>query len=301
MIKKALLMDGKQFAKNKQIRAKRPSEYWLLFLKHHVISVKESWFHFYYLVFLIPVIIFLFIIFTEIGLQYIVPIIIGSFVLSLSVFSYFNIYRNNAYVPVSAYNELAKFIISIKGDVYRNLIGLRINAGVIESKKNAIYPKRLGLKYINGVKYKPFEIERFKANFTLKDGSVCVVSMHQIVLRVITTKRRSSGKTKTKMKRKHKFFYQLTLKLKKSDYKIISPNALLHLPGNDKLFEVVIKNDEDFCWVKIKTKKKLYKAESQMKYLSKIDDSIFTQMMKHLINNKIIENRGASQFIKKLN
>lgn len=299
MIKKALLMDAKQFAKKKQIRAKRPSEYWLLFIKRHVLTYKDPWFRLYYLVFLIPILVIVISIITDFTSEDgFMVLTIFSFIIPFFAFTILKEFEKKPFVPLEAFQELAKFIISIKGDVHRNLIGLRINSSPIEADINTLDANKIGLKNIRGVKYKPYEIERFKANFTLKDGSVCLISMHQIVLRVSTTKRRSSGKTKTKMKRKHKFFYQLTLKLKASDYKMISPKALIHVSGKDTAFDVTVKEDGDFCWVKVKSKKKMNTIASKLNTASKHKDSIFTNMMQHLIENKVMVNRIVSKSIK---
>lgn len=298
MIKKALLMDAKQFVKKKQIRAKRPSEYWLLFIKRHVFTYKDSGFHSYYLVFLLPVLVILFILVTNSPNETILFAGFISAVFSFLIFAFMKATAKKPFVPLEAFQELAKFIISIKGDVYKNLVGLHMNLSTIEDDANKLDPNKIGLKNESGVKYKPYEIERFKANFTLKDGSICLISMHQIVLRVSTTKRRSSGKTKTKMKRKHKFFYQLTLKLKASDYKVIQPKDLLTFNENYVSYDVTTKDDGAFYWVKIKSKKKLFKFETKLNTTTKHLDSIFTKMMELLVVHKVIEPSLSNKSIK---
>ncbi|WP_396601065.1 hypothetical protein [Algibacter sp. R77976] len=297
MIEKVLLNDGKKFATTKQIKAKRPSEYWLLFIKRYVLSYKESWFRLYYLLFLIPIAVVILMFIFNVEADTIFPLAFISFILSIIVFTILKVNEKKALVPINAFQELAKFIISIKGDVHRNLIGLNLNAGVIEADTNALDPLKIGLQPIKGVKYKPFEMQRFRANFTLNDGSICLVSLHQIALRVITTKRRSSGKTKTKMKRKHKFFYQLALKLKTSDYNITPPN-LVELSDINTAFDVTVKDNGEFCWVKVKSKKKLLNVSSQLDTATKHKESIFTSMMQHLITQKVIEYRGTTKLLK---
>ena len=298
MIKKALLMDAKQFAKKKQIRAKRPSEYWLIFIKRNVFTYKEPWFRLYYLVFLIPVLAIVFILVTNINNDAILPIAFISSVVSFFIFAFIKVTVKKPLVPLNVFQALANFIISIKGDVHKNLIGLSINSGALEDDVNTLDTNKIGLKSVSGVKYEAYQMERFKANFTLKDGSVCLVSMHQIVVRVSTTKRRSSGKVKTKMKRKHKFFYQLALKIKTSDYKIIQPKDLLALNENYVSYDITTKDDGAFCWVKIKSKKKLLKVETLLNPAIKHRDSIFTDMMELLIEYKVMEPRASTKSIK---
>ena len=106
-----------------------------------------------------------------------------------------------------------------------------------------------------------------------------------------------SGKTKTKMKHKHKFFFQLALKLKTSDYNISPPN-LIELTDKNTGFNVTVKDNGEFCWVKIKSKIKLADIPTKLNTATKHNDSIFTTMMHHLITHKVIEYRGATKSIK---
>ena len=298
MIENALLMDGKQFAKNKQIKAKRPSEYWLLFIKRFVFSYKKPWFRWYHLVLLTPILVVFVMLSLAIDTNIIFPLVFVSLMLSIIAFTVIKLTSKQAFVPITAFQELARFIISVKGDIYRNLINLQLNTMPIESTPNALDPSKLGLKPLKGVKYKPFETERFKANFTLNDGSICLVSLNQITLRVTTTKRRSSGKTKTKMKRKHKFFYQLALKLKTSDYHVTAPNDEFEFTNANPDFDVSVKCHADFCWVKVKSKEKILDVPSKLDTSSQHRDSIYTKMMQHVITNKVMTYRGTTKSIK---
>ena len=124
-------------------------------------------------------------------------------------------YAKKDFIPINAFAELAKFIVYTKGDLYKNGIKLRLNAGGIETDQNLLNPEDIGFSNGSGYTYKPYQLERFFGQFLFRDGTFCMVSMLQISLRVRSTKRRSSGKTKTKIKHKHKFFYQLILKVKK--------------------------------------------------------------------------------------
>jgi len=298
MIEKALLTDGKRFAKDKQIKAKRPSEYWLLFMKRYVFSYKQPWFKLYYLVFLIPILVVISLLLFQVNSSSIFPLAFVSLMLTIIAFGILKLYSKQAFVPITAFQELARFIISVKGDVYRNLINLQLNTTHIESNLNVLDPRKLGLKPFKGVKYRPFETERFKANFTLNDGSICLVSLNQITLRVTTKKRRSSGKTKTKMKRKHKFFYQLALKLKTSDYQINTPNKGFEFSNINTDFDVSVKCHDDFCWVKVKSKEKILDVPSKLDKSSQHRDSIYTKMMQYLITNKVMTYRGTTKSIK---
>jgi hypothetical protein len=295
MFENALQKDGESFIKNKQISAKRPSEYWLLFIKQYVLSYKKPMLQPWMLMFLLPVIVLIVLLLigpdTEIimvgtGISIFISIVIGS------------IWRYNssiAFVPVEEFHDLAKFIISIKGDIHRNLINLRLNAGVIEDKLNLLDPYKIGLTKSRGVKYAPYELERFKAVFYLKDASVCTVSLHQIALRVTTTKRRSSGKTKTKMKRKHKYFHALTLKLNASQYDILNQDQTNAVVSD--LYDIRVKTDGGFHYVKVKSKQKLLTIPSVIKKMETHKDSIYTEMMQYVSHLKIVTSSGSQKLI----
>jgi len=283
MIKAALKLDGKRLHKTGVFKAKRPSEYWLLFFKEHLFR-KESWswkFKWYYLLALIPILLIVGLIYLDVEIQSIIVTSFFSIIFTIVTIGVLKDIEKKVFLPIKDFCELAKFIIYIKGDVYRNLISIRINASKIEAKKNLLRPEDIGLKNANGTRYKPYQLERYFSQFSFNDGSACMVSLYQISLRVITNKRRSSGKYKIKMKHKHKFFYQLVLKLKASDYSI-SENF------SNKDYEIALNKESGYHLVKIKFKKKASIIAKELDMKSKHSTSIYTKMLKHLIDKKIL-------------
>jgi len=283
MIKNALKLDSDQFAKTKMIKAKRPSEYWLLFFKKNIL-VNIPWtFKSYHAFAFIPVVLLVILLSIDLDDKSIIlPFMIFSILFSVIAVTIAKKMSNKAFIPVNVYFDLAKFIVSIKGDVYKNLINIKLNSGPIEAPENLLNPSVLGLKNRTSVKYKPYQIERYFVQFTYKDGSSCVVSLNQISVRVTTTKRRSSGKIKSKMKHKHKFFHQLILKLKASDYTIADQVA-------DKTnYDITVKNEGDYNLVKLKFKEKIAEITSEINYNKRKNESIYTSMVKQLLDEKVI-------------
>ena len=294
MFEKHLLIDGKSFSKTHQINAKRPTEYWLTFIKRYVLTYKKPWFYWHYLIFLIPVIAFIILIVIEADSDTVFPVLFVTGFVSIFVFIFAMARANQPFVPINGFLELAKFIISIKGDIYRNRFSLHLNSSVIEKSINLLNPNDIGLAKRHRTVFKPFQLQRFKANFILKDGSICNVALHQITLRVTTTKRRSSGKTKTKMKRKHKLFYLLNLKLKNENYSVYNADPAIMV--TDK-FEVSLLTENGFHFVKIKSKVKSLQISSKLETRNQHEPSIYTEMMEYLMNNKIVLPINAKKLI----
>lgn len=294
MFKKELLLDGKAFSKGKKISAKRPTEYWLDFLKQYVLTYKTPTNYRSYLIFLIPVFCLGVMIFLHIDIDTIMIVMFFSVFITVIISIIMQGLKRQAVVPINAYHELAKFIISIKGDIYKNRFDMRINSGVIEEDTNLLDPVKIGIVRRARTKYKPFELERFKANFTLKDGTFCSVSLNQITMRVTTTKRRSSGKTKTKMKRKHKFFHLLTLKLNEADYKVFTPGTNI---TNTPDFDIVLHTENGFHFIKIKAKIKLTNVASKLSRSAMHSPSLYTNMIDYLWQHKIIEATNSNKLI----
>ncbi|WP_281986473.1 hypothetical protein [Aquimarina aggregata] len=281
MIRKALQLDGQRFRKTKQFKAKRPSEYWLLFFKKHVL-LKERWkFKTFHLLALVPVLlIFLFYTTTSDTETTIVVGFISTFI-TIAVLTFLAGSSPKAFVPIDEFAELAKFIIYTKGDIYKNIINLRLNAGQIEDTANLLKPEDIGFKNGSGTTYKPYQLERFFTQFVFKEGSSCMVSLYQISLRVSSTKRRSSGKVKTKIKHKHKFFYQLILKLKESDYSISDTFST-------DTYDITVKNENGFNLVKVKCKEKVSQIASEVNSANKHGMSIYTKMLKYLVHEQVL-------------
>lgn len=285
MFEKELLIDGKAFSEGKIISAKRPTEYWLAFFKRYVLSYSKPKFHAWYVVFAIPVIVFFLLFFSGIDIELVFIISFATVIGCIIIGGIMSMKAKQELVPVNAYHELAKFIISIKGDIYKNRFDMRLNSSGIEEDSNLLDPNAIGLVKRHRTVYKPYELERFKAHFILKDGSVCSLALKQVSLRVTTTKRRSSGKTKTKMKRKHKFFHLLTLKLKDSDYNLF--NAGSSLMSNER-FEIVLHTENGFHFVKVKAKEKVSNIPSELRPNTTHKPSLYTEMIEYLLEHKIM-------------
>ena len=291
MFKKALALDSKLFLKEKRIRAKRPSEYWLLFLKKLVLIKHREGYSPALWLYLIPV---------GILIVLLVNLFAGDADTDLSggfiglVFSIFIItiivaiasgFRKRAFVDPNVFDHLAKFIVKIKGDTRKNLIGIELDLSKIEDEANAISIKPLGLKETRQTKYAAYQLERYQANLRLKDDSFCSASLYQMSLKTTTTKRRSSGKTKTKSKHKHKFYYILALKLDAAAYQVMETNKLT---GFKDTYEITNQTENGFHMVKLKLKKKLEYLPIEITPQQKGAPSIFVQMMDFLFEKKII-------------
>ncbi|TXE11597.1 hypothetical protein FUA26_05890 [Seonamhaeicola algicola] len=202
------------------------------------------------------------------------------------LFLILNNYKKYKFVPVDAFQDLAKFIIAIKGDVHKNLINLRIDYSPIEHENNLLDPTKIGLVTRKGTSYKPYKVERYNAQFTMKDGTVCTTSLNQISIKVKTTKRRSSGKIKTKYKHKHKFFYALTLKLNPANYDIINAHEAIKLSNNK--YQVAVTTINNAHFVKLKYKSKPSAIASVLRPQLKHSKSAVTEMLTYLTNNKVM-------------
>lgn len=289
MLKKALTLESSKFKKTKFISAKRPSDYWLLFFKRNVLKKQPRPFRMRYLLFLIPIILLLVVIFqVATGASSVfVPGLIISLFASIFINIFAMTYDKNAYISTNSFNHLSKFIIAIKGDLYNNIIPLRLNFRTIEDKAFAINPSKLGLKNLKGVKYKAYQIERYTAHFKLKDNTQCINSLHQVSVQVATTKRRSSGKVKTKYKYKHKLFYTLVLRLKVNDYDCTSSQEIKTLKNNQD-YNITVQTKADLHTIKIKHKSKLSEIDTKLNSKSKMEVSCFTEMLGFLIEKKVL-------------
>ena len=291
MFKKALALDSKLFLEKKNIRAKRPSEYWLEFLKKHVLIEQKKGISWYFLLFIIPVILFIvLIIFMKndtSGENYggwFAGLFFLTFVLITAVVVFVG-FRKRAFVNPNAFDHLAKFIVKIKGDTFKNLIGISLDTSVIENNANLINLESLGLKETRQIKYAPYQLERYQANLRLKDDSFCSVSLFQISLKTTTTKRRSSGKTKTKSKHKHKFYYILSLKLNAAAYQVSEASELLKFNGS---YEISNRTENGFHLLKIKFKEKLMALPTKITANQKKKPSIFTTMLQYVFDKQIV-------------
>ncbi len=289
MIKKTLKLDGKQFHNTKQFKAKRPSDYWLLFIKQHILT-KQPWrLKAFHLFALIPILLFLFF-YSITGLSFAMFFVALICMLIVRGILRYGRNANAAFVPINIFVELAKFIIFTKGDISKNVIELRLNTGKITTAKNSLNPATIGLQNTSKIKYKPYQMERFYSQFKFKDGSICMLSFHQVLLRVSNTRRRSSGKIKTKIKYKHKLFYQLSLKLKTSDYSIIHSSSTKH-------FDINVKSSDKYHLVKVKFKEKITEIPSKINAANKDQISIYTEMLTYLIDKKVIRPNGNQKLI----
>ena len=287
MIKEILKTDREQFRKTKQINAKRPPEYWILFLKKHILCKPQWKFKPIYLLALIPGCLPLLFYTGIVTIDSILPFFIFSFIVTIIIISLFSIYSTKYFVPINDFAELAKFIVYTKGDLYKNGIKLRLNASKIEVDKNLLKPEDIGFSNGTKITYKPYQLERFFGQFLFRDGTFCMVSMLQISLRVRSTKRRSSGKTKTKIKHKHKFFYQLILKVKASDYDVLEQNAT-------GMYDTTVKNEGDYILIKVKSKEKADVISPKISKETLQSDSTYIRMLKYIKEYNVLVPKNGS-------
>ena len=292
MFEKELTIDGKKFSKDHVISAKRPTNYWLLFIKRFVLTYKEPWFKPYYLIFAIPIVLILLLVVFGADFESIFPVFFVSIFVTIFIFGIIYTKIGKPFVPINEFHDLAKFIISIKGDIYRNRFSLKLNTASIEKRVNLLDPNKIGLVKRRKTTYKPYQIERFKANFILKDGSVCNIVLQQFTLRISRWKRGSSGKMKLKTKRKHKLFYLLSLKLKDEDYNVYNAEPAIM---NTNRFDIVLQTENGFHYVKVKAKVKSLDLETKLKTNREHKPSIYTEMMDYLKEQKIISRTNAKQ------
>ena len=316
MFKKQILIDGKVFYKGHKLNAKRPTEYWLTFMKRFVLINKKPtikyWLtsierfvltnkkqikDFLNLRFTKPIILLILLsLILKIFNTFYAHIYVNIVIIILIVFFFKRIkkrlFPKQTFFPVEAFHDLAKFIISIKGDIHK--FNMRLNCAPIEEKNNRIDPNDIGLKqkprkkrakHKPKVKYAPYQLERFKANFVFKDGSLCSVSLKQITVRVTSTKRRSSGKMKTKTKYKHKFFHVFTLKLNTKDYKV--HNEGLKIMRTDR-FDINVRTAHGFGYIEVIAKVKLSSVPSQLELVNEHKQSLYNEMVSYLLTNKVI-------------
>ena len=287
MIKEILKTDREQFRKTKKINAKRPGEYWLLFFKQYILKKRGFKFKLFYLLALVPIgLIFLYFTGVVASEGMIVFAFITGFFFLFSL-PFVAMYAKKDFIPINAFAELAKFIVYAKGDLYKNGIKIRLNAGGIETDQNLLKPEDIGFTNGSGYTYKPYQLERFFGQFHFRDGTFCMVSMLQISLRVRSTKRRSSGKTKTKIKHKHKFFYQLILKVKASDYDVLEQNAT-------GMYDTTVKSEGDYILIKVKSKEKVDVISSKISKETLQNDSIYTRMLKYIKEYNVLVPKNGS-------
>jgi len=297
MFDKDLKLDGKRLKKTKNIKARRPSEYWLLFFKKYIFIKRSPPFRLRYLLFAVPIIILLVvsIFFGSDDVDYFAPFIIASAIVSIIVNVFLAPFLDrNDFIDNRSFNYLAKFIIDIKGDVYRNNINLHLNLNTIECRKYKISPSKIGLRKKSGIRYSTYQLERYNAGLILKDGSLCNVALNQISIKVFTTKRSSSGKLKTKHKHKHKLFYTLSLKLKKDNYKLLDESKLGML---QQVYNISTQMENNLYIIKIKHKEKLSKISSSISENNQRETSIYTNMLNYLIDKQIIISKTSNTLL----
>lgn len=283
-------IDRKALLKTNRVQAKRPSEHWIAFLKKY--TFKRYWGpkrHLSWLL-LIPFLITAYALY-DININGIDgEDYVGWFVTAALLFVFLIIYVGSLFmgspmVEHNTFDNLAKFIMNIKGDIAQNMISVNLDISEITEDKYAIDFQTLGIIKDEETTYKPYQMERYLASFRLKDTSFCMVSLHQICLETTNTKRRSSGKIKSKTKYKHKLYYVLSLKLNKNLYTVVPPEALLKQTGP---FEISIRTENEFHLVKLKYKEKLLALNSEISEAQRQKPSIFTEMMEGMFTDKIV-------------
>ena len=286
MFKKQLRIDGKVFSNGYKFNGKRPTEYWLAFLKRFVLKNKKSSYKLLNLIHRTPIFLgIVLILFVHLLNNTFISLVIAGLVLFFVRRSVIFSRAKLAFIPVDAFHDLAKFIISIKGDINKDRFNMRLNCGAITNKINLLDPNKIGLKPRNKVIYKPYQLERYKASFVFKDGTICSVALKQVTLCVTTTKRRRSGKTKTKTKYKHKFFHMFTLKLNTKDYKV--HNEGLRIMRTNR-FDINVHTANGFGFIEVIAKVKTSIVLSELKQVSEHKQSFYNEIMTYLWDNKVI-------------
>lgn len=284
--------DGKLFRKTGKIQGKRPARFWLVFIKENLLTDQKKVYSPILLIFLIPItlavltIISLFYSNTFEDFENLMPAIMISAFACFFIYAVLSTTMKKNFIHSPSFHHLARFIVHIKGDIYKQLISLRIDNSIIEADANYISPKTLGVNPSKGTVYKPYQIERYALKFQFNDGTKGLASLHQISVRVRSTKRRSSGKTKTKVKFKHKLFYQLILTLPKSLYKVTNASVLA---TKQEPYGIVISEDSENFFVKIKMKQKRSEMFKKISHTVEDDVSYYTKMLKYAIENRVFE------------
>jgi RNA polymerase sigma-70 factor (ECF subfamily) len=132
MSEKQLILDSKLLKKTKKIKAKRPTQYWLVFITSNILRKKfkdET----YWWILGIPIVFMLILMFTG-NEEVLIPVFFVSFVLFIIVLAVNG--NKKLFLGKDHFDDLAKFIISIKGDVKRNLLQLDLNVSPIVHKTN---------------------------------------------------------------------------------------------------------------------------------------------------------------------
>ncbi len=290
MFKQALERDGKLFSKHKRFRAKRPSEYWLVFLKKHVLKKHREGFSWTRLVFFIPIIVIVLLVYAIVQTEPDSPgWIFFMFFLTIFMFVVFGArlihLQKRDYVDPNAFDHLAKFIIDVKGDALKNLIAVDLNIAGIEDKDHAMDLALLGLKEKRGLRYAAYQMERYTANIQFKDHSFCSASLYQMALKTTATKRRRSGKTKTKSKRKHKFYYILSLKLSTVAYDLMDTTSLQDF---QRPYAISSRTENGYHIIKIKHKEKMLSVTNKITAKQKRKPAIFSEMLAFIFQKNVI-------------
>ena len=290
MIDQLIKKDVTLFKKTGIISGKRPASYWLLFLKKYTLVKQSLQFNKALLIFIIPLLLIITtIIATSISsnsddVDFMIPVTIISFFASFVTFIIISSKLKKNFIHSLTFHHLARFIIHIKGDVHRALLSLRLDNSIIEADKNYITPDSLGLRKRAGIVYKPYQMERYALKFQFKDGSKGYLSLHQITIRVSSTRRRSSGKTKTKIKFKHKFFYQLILSLPKSKYKVANESILA---SKQEVYSSTVSKDDAMYYLKLKYKEKPTLIRTEIEKGFESQTSRYTNMLEFAIKNEL--------------
>lgn len=294
MFNTQLKIDGKTFKNTGKISGRRPTRYWLAFLKTYVLTYEAKKNRIGCLAGLVPVVI--------LGSLYLSGAKEDSYIIGLffSVFITVIVWGilshsiKLAHVPIEAYHSLARFIISVKGDLLKDQFSMRLNASSIEKNGTLLNPKAIGLPVVRKTTFKPYQLERYKVSLTFKDGTVCTIALNQIALRIRKIKRSRSGKTKVKIKHKHKFFHVMTLKFNADDYKINAiDDSLLH---TDR-FDISVVTKAGFHIVKVKAKIKITLLANKLNTKDKHNSSLYTDMLTYINTNAIMIKANNTKLI----
>ncbi|NER16542.1 hypothetical protein [Spongiivirga citrea] len=265
------------------ISSTRPCNYWLIVFKQILSTKRKKNFQLKYLVFLLPIFGLIFLLLTS-NYEAILPMFIVSIFAIAIAFALLGYFDRYGFLNLESIDNLAKFIIDIKGDVKQNLASITLNLGDLQKSEHEVDPKRLGIKPKAKTKFKAHQLNRIRAKFFLKDNSFVQVSLHQMVVRVTTSKRRSSGKYKTKVKYKHRFYYLLTLRLNANTSQVLSADRLGML--SDK-YIITCDTIDGYHYIKIKYKEKLHSLPKKISNQQKTATSYYSDMLTYLYVNNV--------------
>ncbi|MCV6629471.1 MAG: hypothetical protein OIF50_06395 [Flavobacteriaceae bacterium] len=277
-----LKKDSQSFKKTNVFSSVRDISYWIVIIKTNILSRSFKKSNKKWRLFLVPLAFLIYGIIAE-----------DDFFIALSVFGGFFLLvfilifglSSSQLIGVGNFDMLAKFLIKNKGEFVQNKIKMRLSTEKLIDKQNQIDIADLGLSKTNKTKYKAYKKERIKGEGLLHNGLYMKWNLIQLVLKVTTTKRRSSGKVKSKTKWKHKMFYSLQLHGKTDKF------ALGSTEGFQKKYPTLIlqtKTENGYHFVQLKYKDKPMKVLEKMDKRKQDQSSTYNIMLEAIAAQKLL-------------